>query len=235
MNTESEKRTSKAGYWLKLLLTYTLIPLILFLCARDLRWWQGWVFTAIILAAGIVGRVVAEKRFPGLMDERIHSETNAGVQKWDKLLAPLMAVSISFPLVIVAGLDHHGGWTPAYPVWLNVAGFLLITAGYALGSWALVVNRYFSGTVRIQTDRGHAVCNAGPYRWVRHPGYLGNLVPLFGIVLALNSTWTLIPAAFAAVIIFIRTALEDRFLRANLAGYSDYAGRVKSRLLPGIW
>ncbi len=166
MNTESEKRTSKAGYWLKLLLTYTLIPLILFLCARDLRWWQGWVFTAIILAAGIVGRVVAEKRFPGLMDERIHSETNAGVQKWDKLLAPLMAVSISFPLVIVAGLDHHGGWTPAYPVWLNVAGFLLITAGYALGSWALVVNRYFSGTVRIQTDRGHAVCNAGPYRWV---------------------------------------------------------------------
>ena len=235
MTTNSKKQSSMLSYWIKLLIVYSLIPLTLFVCAGDPGWWQAWVFTAIIFAAGVVGRSIAEKRFPGLMDERIHSETNAGVQKWDKVLAPLMAVSISFPLVIVAGLDDRYYWSYDFPPWLILLGFLLIVAGYVLANWALVENRFFSSTTRIQTERGHTVCDTGPYRLVRHPGYLGNFLALFGIALALESSWTLIPAGFAAVIIIVRTALEDRFLRANLTGYKEYAGRVKFRLLPGIW
>jgi len=146
-----------------------------------------------------------------------------------------MAVSISFPLVIVAGLDHRFAWSPVFPTWLNIVGLILVAAGYAFGCWALAENRFFSSMVRIQTDRGHVVCDTGPYRTVRHPGYLGNLLPMPGIVLALGSVWTLIPAAAAMIIVVIRTAFEDRTLQQELPGYEDYARRVRYRLIPGIY
>jgi protein-S-isoprenylcysteine O-methyltransferase Ste14 len=146
-----------------------------------------------------------------------------------------MALSVGFPLVIVAGLDHRFGWSAVFPLWLIVLGIFLIALGYAFSLWALVENRFFSGVVRIQTDRGHVVCDSGPYRIVRHPGYAGNILPLLGIVLALSSLWTLIPAAVALVIAVIRTALEDRTLQEELPGYKEYARRVRYRLFPGIY
>jgi protein-S-isoprenylcysteine O-methyltransferase Ste14 len=99
----------------------------------------------------------------------------------------------------------------------------------------LIENRFFSSTVSIQTDRGHVVCDSGPYRIVRHPGYAGNILPLAGIVLALSSIWTLIPAMVALIITVIRTTLEDRTLQNELPGYRDYARRVRYRLIPGIF
>lgn len=146
-----------------------------------------------------------------------------------------MAVSVGFPMVIVAGLDHRYQWSPEFPLWLIVIGFILLALGYAFATWALAENRFFSSVVRIQTDRGHVVCDSGPYRFVRHPGYSGNIVALFGIVLALGSVWTLIPAAVAFIIAVIRTALEDQTLQKELPGYRDYARRVRYRLLPGIY
>jgi len=116
-----------------------------------------------------------------------------------------------------------------------VLGFILISLGYAFAMWAFIENRFFSSTVRIQTDRGHVVCDSGPYRIVRHPGYAGNILPLLGIVLALGSVWTLIPAAVALIISVIRTALEDQALQEDLPGYRDYAQRVHYRLIPGIY
>jgi protein-S-isoprenylcysteine O-methyltransferase Ste14 len=99
----------------------------------------------------------------------------------------------------------------------------------------MVENRFFSGVVRIQTERGHTVCDTGPYRIVRHPGYAGNVLALPGVVLALSSLWTLIPAAAALIVAVTRTALEDRTLQEELPGYADYARRVRYRLLPGIY
>lgn len=116
-----------------------------------------------------------------------------------------------------------------------MVGFIFITFGYAFAVWALLENRFFSSVVRIQTDRGHVVCDTGPYRFVRHPGYAGNILPLFGIVLALGSIWTLIPAAVATIITVIRTQLEDQTLQEELSGYRDYAQRVRYRLIPGIY
>jgi protein-S-isoprenylcysteine O-methyltransferase Ste14 len=138
-------------------------------------------------------------------------------------------------MVIVAGLDHRYNWSPEFPLWLNVMGFILISLGYAFAAWALAENRFFSSVVRIQTERGHVVCDTGPYRFVRHPGYAGNIPPLFGIVLALGSVWTLIPAAVASIITVIRTLLEDQTLQDELPGYRDYARRVRYRLIPGIY
>ena len=212
--------------WIGLIVVYLSIPLALLLCGGDFGWWQAWIYSLLISAAGIGGRIWAEQRHPGLMAERQNIESVQGAKAWDKVLAPLMALSVAHPLVIVAGLDHRYGWSPEFPLWLIVLGLILISLGYGFAAWALAENRFFSSVVRIQTDRGHVVCDSGPYRIVRHPGYAGNIPPLLGIALALGSVWTLIPAAVALIIAVIRTALEDQTLQEELPGYRDYAQRV---------
>lgn len=221
--------------WIGIVVVYLSIPLALLVCGGDLGWWQAWTYSLLIVAAGIGGRIWAQQRHPGLMAERQNIESIHGAKAWDKVLAPLMALSIGYPLVIVAGLDHRYGWSPEFPIWLIILGFILISLGYAFATWALAENRFFSSVVRIQTDRGHVVCDSGPYRIVRHPGYAGNIPPLLGIVLALGSTWALVPAAVALIIAVIRTALEDRTLQEELPGYRDYAQRVRYRLIPGMY
>ncbi len=221
--------------WVQVLLVYLFIPALLWLCAGTIAWWQSWVYALLILAAGMIGRWGAERRHPGLMAERIQFGSAPGVKPWDKVLSPLMSVSVSFPLIIVAGLDRRFGWSPAIPPWLTIAGLLLVAIGYAFGTWAVMENRFFSSVVRIQLNRGHVVCDSGPYRIVRHPGYAGNVLALPGVALALGSLWTFIPAALALIIAVTRTALEDRTLLEELPGYREYARRVRYRLLPGIY
>ena len=235
--TVSQKavQTASPRHWIGVVVVYLSIPLVLLVCGGDFGWWQAWVYAVLIVASGIIGRILAERRHPGLLAERQNIEKIQSSKAWDKVLAPLMALSVCFPLVIVAGLDHRRGWSPVFPLWLIVLGFILISLGYAFAVWALTENRFFSSTVRIQTDRGHVVCDSGPYRIVRHPGYAGSILPLPGIVLALGSVWTLIPAAAALIIAVIRTALEDRTLQEELPGYRDYARRVRYRLIPGIY
>jgi protein-S-isoprenylcysteine O-methyltransferase Ste14 len=237
MSTGDQKavQTAFTRQWIGLVAFYLLIPLALFVCAVDFDWWEAWCYALLIVAAGIGGRILAERRHPGLTAERQSVQKVQSAKAWDKVLAPLMALSVSFPLVIVAGLDHRFGWSPVFPLWATVIGFILVSLGYAISAWAFVENRYFSSVVRIQTDRGHVVCDSGPYRFVRHPGYAGSILPLPGIVMALGSMWTLIPAVVALIIAVIRTALEDRTLQEELPGYRDYARRVRYRLIPGIY
>lgn len=232
---KNEALRLKPGQWILLLIMNSLIPLVLLVSGGDFGWWQAWAFAAAVLAASMGGRVLAERRHPGVLLERANFEKAPGVKPWDRVLAPLMAVSLSFPPAIVAGLDHRSGWSPALPAWLVPLGFVLIALGYAFAVWALVENRFFSGVVRIQKERGHAVCAAGPYRIVRHPGYAGNLLALPGMALALESIWTLVPVAVALVVSVIRTSWEDRTLWEELPGYAAYARRVRFRLLPGIY
>ena len=150
--------------WIGLVVVYFSIPLVLLACGGDHGWWQAWVYSLLFVAAAVGGRIWAERRHPGLLAERQNIEKIQSAKAWDKVLAPLMAVSVVFPLVIVAGLDHRYGWSPVFSPWLMVLGFILISLGYAFAAWALAENRFFSSVVRIQTDRGHAVCDSGPYR-----------------------------------------------------------------------
>jgi len=99
----------------------------------------------------------------------------------------------------------------------------------------MAANIYFSTTVRIQDDRGHRVVSSGPYQFVRHPGYVGMILIYLGAPIMLGSWWALIPGGLNGVAFIVRTALEDRTLQNELSGYSDYAGRVPYRLLPGVW
>ncbi len=228
-------QTMAPSQWLGLISIYLLIPFMLLVCGGHLGWWQAWVYAFLFVVASIGGRLWAERQHPGLLAERVNFEKAQEAKPWDKVLAPLMVVSLYFLPVIVAGLDHRFGWTPVFPTWLTLLGFILVTWGYAFAVWALVENRFFSSVVRIQTDRGHLVCDTGPYQIVRHPGYAGNLLPLPGMVLALGSVWTLVPAMVALIITVVRTALEDRTLHEELPGYREYGQRVRYRLVPGIY
>jgi protein-S-isoprenylcysteine O-methyltransferase Ste14 len=117
----------------------------------------------------------------------------------------------------------------------KIIALVIILAGNALGSYALFENRFFSGIVRIQTERGHQVISTGPYRWMRHPGYAGVLLLYLATPIFLDSRWAFLPALFLTVVLLIRTNLEDKALQNELEGYWAYANRVRYRLLPGVW
>jgi protein-S-isoprenylcysteine O-methyltransferase Ste14 len=96
-------------------------------------------------------------------------------------------------------------------------------------------NAFFSAVVRIQTDRGHQVADRGPYRFIRHPGYLGAIAFSLGVPLLLESWWALIPGLMSVILFLVRTHLEDQTLQEELPGYSEYAQKVRFRLFPGFW
>jgi protein-S-isoprenylcysteine O-methyltransferase Ste14 len=177
---------------------------------------------------------VVARRHPDLIRDRANTVGQAGVKTWDQWLAPLMAFGSLLPPVLAA-LERLWGQPPVYNVAVNLIGVGAIILGYLLGTVAMLHNRFFTGQVRIQRDRGHHVVSSGPYRVVRHPGYSGSLLANPGVPLLLDSVWAWAGVAVVAVITVTRTALEDRTLQAELAGYPAYARRVRYRLLPWIW
>jgi protein-S-isoprenylcysteine O-methyltransferase Ste14 len=135
-------------------------------------------------------------------------------------------------------LDFRNGWTSGLwpvPVALQIAGLVIAVLAYALTTWAMTVNAYFSKIVRIQDERGHSVATDGPYQVVRHPGYLGTLAFELGTSIMLGSLWALVLSIVSVVLFIVRTALEDRMLQDELAGYAEYAKQVRYRLIPGVW
>ncbi len=209
-----------------------LIALALFLAAGRWDWLHGWLYVAVILAVQAVNVIVLLPRSPDLLAER--SGVGEGAKPYDVLLAVLMAYN-SLLAGLIGGLDERFGGSPEFAPWLVAAGVVVAVAGGLLTTWAMAANRFFSGVVRIQADRGHTVSDAGPYRLVRHPGYVGALLFALATPLVLGSTWALAVAALAVAVTFVRTALEDRVLHAELPGYAAYARRVRYRLLPGAW
>ncbi|MEW6651061.1 MAG: isoprenylcysteine carboxylmethyltransferase family protein, partial [Chloroflexota bacterium] len=154
---------------------------------------------------------------------------------WDKIVAGLWSLAQFLALPLAAGLDARFGTTPEFANSVHIAGAFLFAAGLGLFGWAMITNAYFSTIVRIQSERGHKVCRSGPYRFVRHPGYVGALFQSFGVPLLLGSLWALIPGILAATAMVIRTSLEDRTLQSELPGYLEYTQDVRYRLFPGIW
>lgn len=136
---------------------------------------------------------------------------------------------------IAAGIENRLGGLYNFQLPVEMIGLLLIVLGFVLGSYALIENRFFSGVVRIQTDRGHHLVDTGPYRWIRHPGYAGAILSYIGIPLLLDSIWTYLPVVFVTIILLIRTSLEDQTLQKELPGYADYVTRTRYRLIPGVW
>ncbi|MBN9657437.1 MAG: isoprenylcysteine carboxylmethyltransferase family protein [Acidobacteria bacterium] len=196
-------------------------------------WYRAWVYVAIKLGAQMaVGQIILRKH-PDLLAER--SRMQQGTKSWDKWLAVLVALVGPMSMWVVAALEARWIWPLRVGIGYSLAGFVVCLLGIVLTAWAMISNRFFAATVRIQEDRGQVVVDQGPYGYVRHPGYVGALVFTLASPIAMGSWYALIPAAFTATVLVVRTALEDGTLKAELAGYAEYAGRVRARLIPGIW
>ena len=202
----------------------------LFIASGDRGWGMAWVYLGVYLVNQIILALVLS---PELLAER--SGAQEGTKPWDLPLAIVAVIVLPLAMDVVAGLDHRHGWTASLSPGLQVAALVLMAAGIALTTWAMASNAFFSGLVRIQEDRGQTVVTGGPYRLVRHPGYVGGIVHHLAAPVMLGSWWALIPGGLGALLLVIRTALEDRTLQAELSGYREYAARVRYRLTPGIW
>jgi protein-S-isoprenylcysteine O-methyltransferase Ste14 len=204
----------------------------MFLAAGRLDYWQGWVFTGIILTHVFMAALIFSDT-PDLAKERLNP--GPGIKWWDKIFWAFFA-TFSLAIFVVAPLDAgRFGWTSPLPVIVYVLAYPLYLLSLAIGIWAMRTNRFFSSVVRIQKDRGQVVIDSGPYQWVRHPGYVGGLLMYPSLPLMLGSIIGLIPAILCMILLIIRTYLEDNTLQNELSGYTEYTNKVKYRLLPGIW
>ncbi len=208
-----------------------LLGAMLFGSAGRIDWAMGWAFLVISLASGVAAFVVVD---PELIQERANMA--AGGNRRDAVLASAGYV-LSLPVtLVVAGLDAgRFGWSPSFPAAVQVVAAAVFVLGLAFLIWAMLVNRFFSTFVRIQTERGHRVVSDGPYAYVRHPGYSGWIWSVMALPFWLGSLWAIIPALAGAFFIAARTLNEDRTLQEELSGYREYASAVRWRLLPGVW
>jgi len=204
----------------------------LFWSAGQINWWPGWAALAVMLGWILATAFILLCFNPDLLAERLGPRK--GAKPWDVAITSLVGL-MQLVRYIVAGLDQRYGWTGGLPIAAQITALVLCVLGYALFVWATASNAFFSRNVRIQSERGHRVSTDGPYHFVRHPAYFGAILYELAVPILLASWWAFVISGLSALLLILRTALEDRLLQAELAGYADYARQVRYRLLPGIW
>ncbi len=188
--------------------TFALVSygLILFLAAGTLDWVWGWILLGVFMAFLAAHPLILVSISPELLAERAKGIQDKGVKTWDRWIATL-AVGMMMAGWIVAGLDIRGHWTGPIPLVHHLGGLLGILLGHALFLWAMASNAFFAEGVRIQEERGHMVVTTGPYRYVRHPGYVGAILGLLATPFLLGSPWALIPSVASVTLYIVRTSL----------------------------
>ena len=211
---------------------FAVIGLILFLSAGTVYWIWAWLYLGAGLAIMLVALPVLLKKNPEVIAER--AKIKKDTKRFDRVFGAYSTV-FTLGMLVIAGLDFRFSWSAGFPISLCLVGLVLYLSGMSLFYWALISNRFFSRTVRIQEERGHFVVTEGPYRFVRHPGYSGMILATVAAPLLLGSYWSLFPALLVVAGYLVRTWLEDRTLKEELDGYLDFSESVNYRLLPGIW
>ena len=209
-----------------------LAGVILFLSAGRWDWVWGWVAVGVLVFWVSATALAVIPRHPQVLAERLGPRKDA--KAWDTAIMSLVGL-IVLAVYLVAGFDLRYGWTTGFPTAAQIAGAIAALLGYAVVVWATASNAFFSLNVRIQTERGHTVVTGGPYRFMRHPGYVGSILAYLGTPILLGSGWAMLLGGISALLMIVRTALEDRTLQEELPGYKEYAQRVRYRLLPGVW
>lgn len=236
--TQDKGNDNKAIIWkvaTRFLFMAILMLGVLFLAAGRLNWWEGWAYAAVTLTELIVSRTILALKFPETVVERMDAAQKENVKPWDRILVPFIAVFAPLVSWIVAGLDARFRWSPDLPNNIQIAALVMILAGIMIFSWATFTNRFISSHVRIQSERGHTIARNGPYQFVRHPGYVGEMLSWIAAPVFFSSYWVAIPCVLVIAAYTIRTALEDRTLLEELPGYQEYAQQVRYRLVPGVW
>jgi protein-S-isoprenylcysteine O-methyltransferase Ste14 len=204
----------------------------LFWSVGRMDWWPAWGALAVMLAWMTGMGIVNLRLNPNLLDERLGPRQ--GAKSWDTAIVSVIGL-VQLVRYIIAGLDQRYGWTGSFPVTAQITALVICFLGYTLFVWATASNTFFTKYVRIQPERGHTVADSGPYRYVRHPAYIGGILYELAVPILLASCWALLVSGLCVILLILRTALEDRTLQLELAGYADYSQKVRFRLLPGIW
>ena len=187
-----------------------------------------WAYFVILFGFALIAR---RRIDPDLAKERVRPGPGGTDRNLRFLILPFILAHF-----VVAGIDvGRFHWSDGVPVGARVVALVILAGSLLFSGWAVSVNRFYSSVVRIQSERGHHLITGGPYRWIRHPGYLGATVSIWAGAISLGSWWSLAPMVPVLALILRRTIIEDRFLHENLAGYGDYASRVRYRLVPWIW
>ncbi|HXN94226.1 MAG TPA: isoprenylcysteine carboxylmethyltransferase family protein [Candidatus Acidoferrales bacterium] len=213
---------------LRTLVAFVFVAVFLFVPAGSFRYWQGWVFMAILFLPMPATSVYFMKRDPQLIERRLRTEEKISEQKtiirWARLVV--------FASLLLPGLDYRFGWSRV-PLWLAILSQLFVFAGYLITLWVMKENSFASRTV--QVEEGQRVISTGPYRLVRHPMYCGAVLMLLFMSPALGSWWALPGFLLVIPLIVLRLLNEEKMLCRDLPGYSDYCLRTRSRLLPLLW
>jgi len=228
-NGKSDLTSRVRKRMLQVIVQFLILAAILFIASGRLDWVWAWAYLGVSVGILVINASVLP---PELIAER--GQIKEDTKGWDKVLAALIGIP-TLGTVIVAGLDKRFEWSPQLALAIQVIALVFYALAQGLFTWAMVSNKFFSGTVRIQEERGHAVATGGPYQYVRHPGYVGYITSWIATSLTLGSLWALILAGLVMGLMVVRTALEDRTLLEELDGYQGYAARVRYRLLPGVW
>jgi protein-S-isoprenylcysteine O-methyltransferase Ste14 len=227
-----QKNGKKSGILIKGFFALLIMLTIILIIAGRLDYWQAWVFGIanffVVLTLSLkfsdISKLMKERTKPG-------SET----KWWDRLFWAFFG-PMNLAIIIIASLDAgRFHWSSPIPLFVYSLGYMVYLLSSSLHFWAIKVNRFYSSTVSIQSEKGQQVIQSGPYRFVRHPGYLGIALMVVCIAIVLGSLWAIIPAACVVVLLVLRTVLEDSALQQELPGYSAYAKNVRFRLLPKIW
>jgi protein-S-isoprenylcysteine O-methyltransferase Ste14 len=231
-----EKHTDSLATMLKVLVGLTIAAMVIVFAgfvlmhAHRLGWNVAGIYVGIVVAAWMINLVFLRLLNPELIGRRVFGKW---AKTWDKVWVVLFVLAM-ISIFVVADIDTPNGVSSAPgAAWL--LGYAIFVLGWTLFTWSMVVNPFFEKAVRIQTNHGHRVIDRGPYAYVRHPGYMGLVGWIFSTPPLLASAWAFVPALIAVVLLVIRAALEDRLLHAELTGYTEYAARVRFRLIPGVW
>jgi protein-S-isoprenylcysteine O-methyltransferase Ste14 len=222
----------KTNYLIKHFLGTFLFFTIIFISAGRIDYWQGLIYVIIGLIMSLLNYTVL-RIDSNLLNER--STPGEGTKRWDKTILGLSFL-ITISMYITAGLDsgrYH--WSPNFHWSICLLGIILTILGQLLFLVAQKQNKFFSSTVRIQTDRGHIVCETGLYKIVRHPAYMGSIIQSLGFPLLFGSLWSIIPICLLIILLITRTNLEDKTLKNELQGYLEYSNKTRYKIIPYIW
>jgi protein-S-isoprenylcysteine O-methyltransferase Ste14 len=226
------REQSKAIIIIRTVVTVLFMFAVLFIPAGTLNWPEAWLFLFFYFTVVTVMMIWMKKKAPGLLKERMSRKKEA--KSWDRKFL-IVYCFVLIAMATIPGFDAVRFRWSEVPLILKVLGFIGYIPSLGFAFWAVKENSYASDVVRIQEDRGHTVCTTGPYRYVRHPMYLGVIFFLLSFPLSLGSFYTFIPAFIIIILFIIRTSLEDRTLLEELPGYTEYSQKVRYRLLPGVW
>lgn len=201
---------------------------LIFACAGRLDLPMMWEYLGVYWCLGLPAALLADVH----LDAERRQPGSGGIDPVSRPAATLLFLTTVAVAALDAGRFH---WSPKLPWHVQAASLVAFMLARAVQTWAISVNPFFSSAVRIQSERGHRVVNHGPYRFIRHPGYLAMAISMPTTALALGSVLALIPAFSYSALILWRLQREDRFLRENLAGYPEYTCAVRHRLIPGLW